>query len=355
MSSNTSYSLRSSGYPVAPASPSIINNPARPKRNFIRSSSESLDINHSSSHLSTPVRRPYPHQLSWSPIQPINPVQFNITPESKMNNIDSKTRIKVKSFSGGDDVDIWSHKFTQAAATNGWSDATRLLQLPNYLDGSAFRWYQMQPDPVKEDYAAIMQALINYYKTDVKILKNQFYQRKQFSGETLDHYYRDMVDLVQQLGTPVDEDVKLRTFINGLYDAKLCQKVLDADATSMKEAFEKARQFEYSRQAVKLSHPAYRAAAITDAPSELAMLLNEIREMKTQIANLQLSTIKPVTNGPNNNSRPDDTRPVCLYCKKVGHTIAKCYSKQNADKRAAGKSSSQSTSQSNSSSPPKNW
>src|SRR6185295_3330459 len=190
-----------------------------------------------------------PIAIPDSPDSPVAPLPFQFNEHKMAAAVFS--RVKVKSFSGGDDVDIWVHKFSQAAVTNGWDNAAKLLQLPNYLDGSAFRWYQMQEDNVKQNYDTLTQALIAYYKTDSKIIKNQFYQRKQYAGESLDHYYRDMVDLVQQLGVPVDEDLKVRTFVGGLYDAEVCQKVLDADPSTMKAAFEKARQYEYARQAVK--------------------------------------------------------------------------------------------------------
>jgi len=121
-------------------------------------------------------------------------------------------------------------KFIRVSISNQWPDDVKVIQLPNYLTGTAELWYVTWLDNRNKAAAAtaagvtavgwdeLTKALQKAFKNVAhqEVAEHKLLSRKQKIGESAEDYVYSMLDLIQDFDPCISETSKVRRIIKGL-------------------------------------------------------------------------------------------------------------------------------------------
>ena len=255
----------------------------------------------------------------------------------------SKTVVQPNKFFGepGEDIEKWLKSFERVSKANNWSATRQRDVLPAFLRERAAEFYEELPDDI--DLDELKATLVNHFSpTDARRLYYaDLYERKQGDTESAADFGRDVQQLVRRAysGMPVEhQDTMVREhFINGLRPQPK-RMVLIADPQTFTKALQIARREEINEHLTSGTVPWGRVTseerhfAVSSIGSEQQKVNDRLDRLEAVVEKLAISVER--SQAPRHqhqrvsrNLRCTDGRPICNFCKRVGHIEAKCQEK----------------------------
>ena len=264
-----------------------------------------------------------------------------------------KTVVHPNKFYGepGEDIEKWLRSFDRVAKANNWSQKRQCDILPAFLRDRAAEFYDEIADSEKLDLSSLKIVLLEHFmpKEARRFYYADLYARKQGISEPDDDFGRSIQQLVRRAYAemPVEhQDTLMREhFVNWLRP-DLKRIVLISDPKSFTQALELAKWEEINNQIANGSapwvkpstqrNPAPIAAMSTDhAPSDrLDHLEGVVEKLALSLAEANMKQVHRryrydrKVNRNERNLRCSDGRPICNFCKKVGHVENRCNEKK---------------------------
>ena len=189
-------------------------------------------------------------------------------------------------------------------------------------------------------------------RSDEHLAKQKLRRLSQHKGETIQSFCERILALAedaypaQNLGNPLVQAALIDTLTEGVLDDSMARKLIRNRPPTFAMAQAIANEEQQTNRAFSLRR--------RDEPMEIDELRSsnlEIKEIKEQLAGLSekfseiLAIGRPVgqdsgvnrqrtgtrpqkTDGASQHQWTTDGKPICSFCKKVGHTQAKCYAKR---------------------------
>ena len=278
-----------------------------------------------------------------------------VTPPLRVMEESPKTVVHPTKFFGepGEDVEKWLKSFDRISKANGWSERRQIEILPAFLRDRAAEFYDELPDSQQSDWEELKNALIDHFlpKEARRFYYADLYARKQGTTESAEDFGRVIQQLVRRAYTemPLEHQATLMRehFVNGLRPA-LKRIVLISDPSDFNKAVEVAKREEINDHVVNGTAPWTQTFCSTERPvAPVAGISNEkhlqdrIHRLENAVEKLTTAlTETKISPGPPNygrrynwssdrNLRSTDGRPICNFCKKVGHYERECRSKRS--------------------------
>lgn len=268
-----------------------------------------------------------------------------------------KTVVQPTKFFGepGDDIEKWLKSFDRISKANGWSQKRQCDILPAFLRDRAAEFYDELPDRQQNNLDELKTALIEHFipKEARRFYYADLYSRRQGETEPSEDFGREIQQLVRRAYAemPVEhQDTLMREhFVNGLRPA-LKRIVLISDPKDFQKALEVAKREEINDQVSNGSAPWVRSVpsssqacaapiAAISGEQRLNDRMDRLESLVEKLAVAVAESKRPAPEKPPNfgrkynwnssdrNLRCTDGRPICNYCKKVGHVEPKCREK----------------------------
>ena len=278
-----------------------------------------------------------------------------VTPPLRVMEESPKTVVHPTKFFGepGEDVEKWLKSFYRISKANGWSERRQIEILPAFLPDRAAEFYDELPDSQQSDWEELKNALIDYFlpKGARRFYYADLYSRKQGTTESAEDFGRVIQQLVRRAYTemPLEHQAALMRehFVNGLRPA-LKRIVLISDPSDFNKAVEVAKREEINDHVVNGTAPWTQTFCSTERPVAPVAAISDEKHLQDRIHRLENAVEKlttaltetKISPGPPNygrrynwssdrNLRSTDGRPICNFCKKVGHYERECRSKRS--------------------------
>lgn len=259
------------------------------------------------------------------------------------------TSVIPKSFGGttSESVEEFIKNFTRAAKANRWTEETKLLQLPCYLEGSALDYFETVEGQC-ENFEAAVQKLKFAFKSSVESERNYFklLNRKQRRNEDLWTFFNDVLKLCYNSNQEMSDPEKVGFIIRGL-QPKILEKVNLMDNSTLEKLRKNLQKIEatecmigecssdgiWSTSRENKSRP--------DNPDEMEQLRQRIQQLEKNTNRFVRSNyvnykdkIWNKQKAIKNETRTPDGRVICFECGKPGHYAKSCYSKNFTSKNS---------------------
>ena len=278
-----------------------------------------------------------------------------VTPPLRGMEESSKTVVHPTKFFGepGEDVEKRLKSFDRISKANGWSERRQIEILPAFLRDRAAEFYDELPDSQQSDWEELKNALIDHFlpKEARRFYYADLYARKQGTTESAEDFGRVIQQLVRRAYTemPLEHQATLMRehFVNGLRPA-LKRIVLISDPSDFNKAVEVAKREEINDHVVNGTAPWTQMFCSTERPVAAVAGISSEKHLQDRIHRLENAVEKlttaltetKISPGPPNygrrynwssdrNLRSTDGRPICNFCKKVGHYERECRSKRS--------------------------
>ena len=271
--------------------------------------------------------------------------------------------IPLPKFSGAanEDVREFVAQFERAAGFYKFSEERKAQILPLLLTGHANLWLNSRPLLSGTNFDTLSKALIKQFHTesDVWLLRQQLSNRKQLATETVANFAADIRRISQRIKLPREESVNY--FIQGLKPAIKNYVILQRPST-----FEDAEMHAKLKESLPEPQPVDRTDEILQALAKMQTNGNNSQPSvaaynapynnnssqgqeykrekplgREEIAEIISRQVRQEVRRARNeqahgqdyrNRRSFDGRPICNYCRKVGHIAFACRKRQ-ADNR----------------------
>ena len=276
--------------------------------------------------------------------------EFNIiSSNATLDRDESKTVVQPIKFFGepGEDIEKWLKCLDRVAKANNWSEKRQCDILPAYLRDRAAEYFDELPDRNKTTLANLKEALIEHF---MPIEERRFYYadsytRKQGQYESASDFGRAIQLLVRRAYAemPLEhQDTLMREHVvNGLRP-DLKRIVLISDPKTFNNALNLAKREEINEQIASGSAPWVKArfeslsVATPVATVQKDFVIERLDRLEANIEKLALKFAQKNNARDNNvrssrNLRATDGKPICNFCKRVGHVEAKCFAKQKKE------------------------
>jgi hypothetical protein len=266
----------------------------------------------------------------------------------------SKVAITPPTFGGKLDEDAFKYlqKFDMVSISNNWTDDIKALQLPNYLVGTAEKWFlnwkkerkasyvpptatptAPQPPPTWVELTTALQlAFKNVGSKD--IAEQKLLSRKQKTGESAEDYLYSKLDLINDYDDKMPMTSKIRYIIKGLRPSYL-EKINFICPTTIHEVLDSIRRISESsyliehREECNVSESTLLASAITNFSKMFKEQNDRALKQNEQVLNLIQSKShtapQPLQNTVVQEKPPPRQTLTCAYCKRSGHHITQCF------------------------------
>ena len=256
----------------------------------------------------------------------------------------------------GEDVEKWLKSFDRISKANGWTEKRQTEILPAFLRDRAAEFYDELSPRQQSQWEELKSALIEHFipKEARRFYYADLYARKQGTTESAEDFGRVIQQLVRRAYSemPLEHQTTLMRehFVNGLRPSLKCI-VLISDPSDFNKALEVAKREEINDQVANGTAPWVQSFTTPSAPTAPVAVISGEKQLSDRMDRLEsvvekLTTALAESNihtgpraGPPNfgrkynwsssrNLRSTDGRPICNYCKRVGHVERECRSKK---------------------------
>ena len=259
--------------------------------------------------------------------------------------IESKTVVQPTKFFGktGEDVEKWLKSFDRISKANGWTEKRQCDILPAFLREHAAEFYDELTPRIQNDLNELKAALVEHFipKKARRFYYADLYSRKQGQMETAEDFGREIQKLIRRTYAemPVEHQDTLiqEHFVNGLLP-DLKRIVLIADPQEFSKALGCAKREEINDQVTNGAvHWARKRASVPVAATAKEDDMNDRLDRLERVVEKLSITMdygRRYNYRDERNLRSTDGRPICNFCKKVGHIEIKCFmkNKDNGEK-----------------------
>lgn len=258
-----------------------------------------------------------------------------------------KTRGDMK-YNGKTSFDQYFKKFELIAACNRWTDEEKFGNLLQNLEGDA------ESEALESDamtYIGLCRVLGEAFTEEsFSILLTDMSGRKQREGESVDEYSRALKRMGQRIfqGDSTrarDKGISL-SFLPGLRDETMRQKVAEKGPKNLTDMIEAAKLVEAGEEVVKpvpkprKSSDKSAAKAVTkDTCKATSAPTSNFTELKEELEKVKAELERQRQRGGKGRGRgrqaPDERRPViCYWCRQPGHIARDCAERRREQSQA---------------------
>ena len=264
----------------------------------------------------------------------------------------STTHSMIPKFSGAESEDVTEFlaNFNRAARFYQFTNERKAEALPLYLTGNANIWFNTTPGLNHKTFDELAEALKAQFHSasDVWLLRQKLYDRKQLPTETVAEFAAAIRRLCQRIALPRPECLTL--FIQNLRP-ELKNHVLLQRPASFEEAEMHAKMKESlpdPKQVDRTDEILHALAKLNKPPSPTPIVAayappnadqrthppqgnhSLTRDDITQIVRQEMRRANTRLNPPTQRGRRTfDGRPICDFCSKPGHVLAVCRQRLN--------------------------
>lgn len=255
---------------------------------------------------------------------------------------------------GSPSLEDWIEEVESCIRGRHMSELDKAMFVYDHLEGEARTEIKFRPEEVKEDSTEIFAVLRELYcsSSPYVILQQQFFDRKQKEGESLQefsHALMDLMDKVRKANPNAVSDYQvvlrdqfcenvqdhtLRRELKRLVRQNLSLTLLDLRKEAMRWVEEGQPQRSRSSRVVPHSFETQAVATCEEnrvVSSEFAELKDMVLRQQAQLDLIlkTLSTPEGVANNVNRISRSrfrrtPDGQPICVKCNQAGHIARYC-------------------------------
>ncbi|MES9885165.1 MAG: hypothetical protein ABW185_30355, partial [Sedimenticola sp.] len=232
--------------------------------------------------------------------------------------------------------------FEMVAELNQWNGPTRAMELAVSLRGTAQGVLSDLRPEQRKDYRSLVLALSSRFEPDnqAELHRAQLKNRVRNRGEALTELAQDIKRLTRmsypQANPEIREQLAKEGFLDALCDPDLEWAVHQGKPNTAEEAVRLALEYEAfqdgrkRRVGVKLNKPTVRAQCeVTASSSSQEGMLNEIMKRINQLENQRSTGPAPTSEV---RGRLNEGRRKCSYCKRDGHTVDICFTKERDER-----------------------
>lgn len=164
--------------------------------------------------------------LTIEQINQFNKTENSFQPDLNINKINIKKNMAGHHnfspgiFNGAQDECVleFFENFELMAKANGWGDEEKLVYLPLYLKGSAYKLFKIMDSETKLSFEKIMLKFKDNFASysRSKMLKNKLRNRKLKSGESVGEFWIDMIFLINETNKAMPESEKIDLILDAL-------------------------------------------------------------------------------------------------------------------------------------------
>ena len=235
-------------------------------------------------------------------------------------------------------------QFELISDLNGWSEATRALELATSLRGPAQSILSDLDISQRYNFAALVGALMSRFEptNQSEVYRAQLKGRVRHRSEALTEMAQDIKRLVRlgypSAGLDVREALALECFMDSLNDSRMELFVFQVKPARIEEALKAALEFEafvVGRARRSGGQRPHDVCAQVESASGVDQAMNlvktQLEALQDQVFQLKVSK-KASSNAPKGSRlrRPAkvNTDGACFYCGKVGHFATQCGKRQ---------------------------
>lgn len=255
----------------------------------------------------------------------------------------ARVKVMPEKYDGTTDFSLWIEQFNLCAAANDWDDEQQLILLPTFLKDDAFLMYMGFADDDKSTKKKLVERLTKAFRPPerARACMNEFLTRNKQRDETFEHYVYDLKQMLNQAVPALDasaRDTLLMTqFVNGL-PLSLYKDVIKSSPDSLTKAISSAKQCEalnsLARKRTDRQVDAVNGGSV-DPVQQLRTELTQLRKDFSDAGSKWRKSGKGFKKGKGDKDLPSrtvDGKPICFYCRKVGHLKRNCLKLQAKQK-----------------------
>lgn len=280
---------------------------------------------------------------------------------------DVKDIVKPTIFYGNldDDIDSWIKNFNRIARANNWNEERKKNILPAFLRDRAADYFESLDESVTECFNEICKALKERFmpKELQSLYFSNLFQARQGENQSVDDYASEISKLASRAYSEmsrVQKDKLLKEhFVQGL-KSEIQRFVMLSNPVTFEEAFRTAKREECHNKVHRDTSytTTTQGTCAISSTGETELLKNGIQELATHMKVLSTKMDQIFQHGTtrgryreswrghrpgqgrgrgqemtdrnsdrNRNLRTTDGRPICNYCRKVGHVERRCFEK----------------------------
>lgn len=234
-------------------------------------------------------------------------------------------------------IEEYLFRFERAAKANLWRDTDKVDQIYHYLRGNAEKCYEdvlkKTPDIKWIDLRSLLEERFSKRNGRVAAF-NRMLDREQGADETFRNYFYDKMALIRLVDSEMKIDDKIlyltrgarndikreiRHFLNDKKvesDDELYSIVFEIDDTDFTESS--------ARVVKRADSPIFRDKRFENRMDKVEKVISDLTDFVYKNRNIPT---KPKVHF----ERTDDSRPICTYCSKPGHSEQSCWKKQKQE------------------------
>jgi len=260
--------------------------------------------------------------------------------------------MKPESYDGTGSWTLYHHRFEDCAASNRWSNTTKLQQLRYNLKGVAAEIIHKNPNSTFWSYITLTNELNKTFGPASKAasaIRIELRDRKRGKGEDLfrlrDDIYEKVSIVYGDLPMHEQQIFAVHAFVDAMTDGELIQKLIEKDPKTLSDAYDIAHGFEITKKAAySLSTHNSKVRSVDEESgesAELTFLRGQVEELTQTVHAMKFSSNpkqampSPVSPTPARSSalpsppkqkqeRHRSRHIQCYSCHGWGHTSKEC-------------------------------
>jgi hypothetical protein len=262
----------------------------------------------------------------------------------------------IRIYSGGSDFKGWVKDMEKAGALVQMNDnRMKMLALQTLAGSAADFCVRFLKTHNNCSWDELTEAMAERYcdTADVQVARMRLRQLVQEKGEPVQLFADKIIELASEaytaaeLATGVVQSQLKDIFIDGLKDNHTFRRLISARPEDLTHAVRLATRMQADERACHLRRPEpMEVDAIklrSSSPDRLYRRQTQVELLAKGLEQVMsissISTSKPVSKADDPQWMTMDGRPICRFCKKVGHLKRDCYAKKRKDAQNQGNGS----------------
>ena len=165
-----------------------------------------------------------------------------------------KPQLKMPSYEGKDEIDVFFTPFERLAARGGWGDDEKIDRLYQCLKGPAMRFLCTLPQEVCGNYSELKASLIERFgkrepPTTVRRKLTEIKQHAMSNEEFAEEIRRLVTRAYPGVGLDMKDQLAAEAFLKGYRNPKIAYEVLNKNPTTLSEALDLVTFLEHNYKA----------------------------------------------------------------------------------------------------------
>lgn len=235
-----------------------------------------------------------------------------------------------------ENVERFIRQFNRAARANQWSDETKLIQFPCYLEGTALEVYEEteEDDATYEEACDRLKRAFEVEPSDDKAFF-ELTTRKQGPREDTNEFVSEIVRLCIKVNATMEEREKVHYVLRGLTNKSVLSKITLMENPTISRLRTNLQKIEVAERFAGSGDDrgASSSTPTTYERDEIQRLRRRVQELEVQGRNRNSNGSRNYWNNANANKRDtrveapgrtQDGQVICFNCRQKGHYSKNC-------------------------------